>query len=167
MAIASFLTQSSHYRGNRRSLLIPTRANGQPTFGCYVPDEHTQIFHPHGIMVLTMEGDRISAITRFIDGGLLLRFSLPRTLPGSGNISADQAGFLSSKPQGREAPAGPQRQRRRHRQIHCFGTLAAFQIRSRSHQRCLAIPGKRSGAYHENVACAIRATVTVRLRHAA
>ena len=79
MAIASFLTQSSHYRGNRHTLLIPTRANGQPAFGCYVPDEHAQVFHPHGIMVLTMEGDRISAITRFIDSGLLLHFGLPRT----------------------------------------------------------------------------------------
>jgi RNA polymerase sigma-70 factor (TIGR02960 family) len=81
-AIASFLTQSSQYRGNRHTLLIPTRANGQPAFGCYVPDEHAQVFHPHGIMVLTMEGDRISAITRFIDSGLLPHFGLPRTLPG-------------------------------------------------------------------------------------
>jgi SnoaL-like domain len=81
-AIASFLTQSSQYRGNRHTLLIPTRANGQPAFGCYVPDEHAQVLHPHGIMVLTMEGDRISAITRFIDSGLLPHFGLPRTLPG-------------------------------------------------------------------------------------
>ena len=47
-----------------------------------MPDEHAQIFHPHGIMVLTMEGDRISAITRFIDNALLQQFGLPRTLPG-------------------------------------------------------------------------------------
>ena len=32
-------------------------------------------------MVLTMEGMRISAITRFIDSGLLPHFGLPRTLP--------------------------------------------------------------------------------------
>jgi hypothetical protein len=28
-----------------------------------------------------VEGDRISAITRFIDGGLAPHFGLPRTLP--------------------------------------------------------------------------------------
>ncbi|MGH3247137.1 MAG: RNA polymerase subunit sigma-70 [Trebonia sp.] len=81
-AIASFLTHSARYRGNRHTLLIPTRANGQPAFGCYVPDEHAQIFHLHGILVLTMEGDRISAITRFMDGGPMPYFGLTRTLPG-------------------------------------------------------------------------------------
>jgi hypothetical protein len=34
--------------------------------------------------VLTTAGDRISAITRFIDGGLAPHFGLPRTLPGPG-----------------------------------------------------------------------------------
>jgi RNA polymerase sigma-70 factor (TIGR02960 family) len=80
-AIASFLTQSAQYRGSRHIVLIPTRANGQPAFGCYVPDEHAPIWHWHGVMVLTMEGMRISAITRFIDSGLLPHFGLPRTLP--------------------------------------------------------------------------------------
>ena len=61
--------------------LIPTRANGQPAFGCYVPDEHAQVLHAHGVMVLTLAGDRISAVTRFIDSGLLPHFGLPRTLP--------------------------------------------------------------------------------------
>jgi RNA polymerase sigma-70 factor (ECF subfamily) len=79
-AIAGFLTQSARYRGNRHNRLIPTRANGQPAFGCYVPDEHADIHHWHGVLVLTMEGDRISAITRFIDSGLLPHFCLPRTL---------------------------------------------------------------------------------------
>jgi RNA polymerase sigma-70 factor (TIGR02960 family) len=79
-AIAGFLAQSARYRGSRNIGLIPTRANGQPAFGCYVPDEHTRILHSHGIMVLTLEGMRISAITRFIDSGLLPYFGLPRTL---------------------------------------------------------------------------------------
>jgi RNA polymerase sigma-70 factor (ECF subfamily) len=80
-AIAGFLTQSSQYRGRRHTLLVPTRANGQPAFGCYVPDEHAGICHAHGVLVLTMEGMRISAITRFVDSGLLPHFGLPRTLP--------------------------------------------------------------------------------------
>ena len=81
LAIAGFLTQSARYRGNRGTRLIPTRANGQPAFGCYVPDSRARISHLHGILVLTMEGDRICAITRFIDGGLAPHFGLPRTLP--------------------------------------------------------------------------------------
>jgi RNA polymerase sigma-70 factor (ECF subfamily) len=80
-AIASFLTQSARYRDGRRTKLIPTRANGQPAFGCYVPDSRAQLSHLHGILVLTTAGDRISAITRFIDGGLAPHFGLPRTLP--------------------------------------------------------------------------------------
>jgi RNA polymerase sigma-70 factor (ECF subfamily) len=81
-AIAGFLAQSARYRGGQHVRLIPTRANGQPAFGCYVPDEHGGICHAHGVLVLAMEGMRISAITRFIDGGLLPLFGLPRTLPG-------------------------------------------------------------------------------------
>ena len=50
-----------------RYRLVPTRANGQPAFGCYVPDEHAPVFRAHGILVLTLQGDRISAITRFVD----------------------------------------------------------------------------------------------------
>ncbi len=80
-AIGSFLASSARYRGGRRVALIPTRANGQAAFGCYVPDSRGQIAPLHGILVLTMEGDRISAITRFIDGGLAPHFGLPPTLP--------------------------------------------------------------------------------------
>jgi hypothetical protein len=32
-------------------------------------------------MVLTLEGDRISAITWFVDRGVFAGFGLPRTLP--------------------------------------------------------------------------------------
>jgi len=80
-AIAGFLTRSARYRG-APTRLIPTRANGQPAFGCYVPDQHAGIYHAHGIMVLTFAADRISAITRFTDSSVVARFGLPRTLPG-------------------------------------------------------------------------------------
>ena len=60
--------------------LIPTRANGQPAFGCYVPDAHAPIFHAHGLIVLTLAGDRISAITRFVDNSIMARFGMPRML---------------------------------------------------------------------------------------
>ncbi len=80
-AIAGFLAESARYRGSRRVRLIPTRANGQPAFARYVSDSAAQVFHLHGLVVLTMAGDRISAVTTFVDSGVAAYFGLPRTLP--------------------------------------------------------------------------------------
>jgi RNA polymerase sigma-70 factor (ECF subfamily) len=60
--------------------LVPTRANGQPAFGVYVPDPQTGLAHANGLLVATLSGSRISALTRF-DNSVLSRFGLPRTLP--------------------------------------------------------------------------------------
>jgi RNA polymerase sigma-70 factor, ECF subfamily len=79
-AIAAFLEDRASARGGRALRLVPTRANGQPAFGCYLPDTHAAIAHSYGLMVLTLEGDRISAITWFGDNSVLPRFGLPRTL---------------------------------------------------------------------------------------
>jgi RNA polymerase sigma-70 factor (ECF subfamily) len=80
-AIASFLRETANWRGGRRYRLVPTRANTQPAFGCYRDDEHTPIAHAVGLLVLTLQGDRIAAITNFIDSSVLPRFGLPRKLP--------------------------------------------------------------------------------------
>jgi RNA polymerase sigma-70 factor, ECF subfamily len=79
-AIAGFLREIERWRGGRRYRLIPTRANTQPAFGCYREDEHAPIAHATGLLVLTLEGDRIAVITNFIDSSVLPRFGLPRTL---------------------------------------------------------------------------------------
>jgi hypothetical protein len=79
-AIAAFLDSRTRLRGGRTLRLVPTRANGQPAFGCYLPDPHTAIAHSYGFMVITLEGDRISAITWFGDNSVLPWFGLPRTL---------------------------------------------------------------------------------------
>jgi RNA polymerase sigma-70 factor (TIGR02960 family) len=79
-AIAGFLREIERWRGGRRYRLIPTRANTQPAFGCYRHDEHAPIAHATGLLVLTLEGDRIAVITNFIDSSVLPRFGLPRTL---------------------------------------------------------------------------------------
>jgi RNA polymerase sigma-70 factor (TIGR02960 family) len=63
--------------------LVPIRANGQPAFGCYVEDAHGAIARPWSLIVLTLEGDAIAAITRFGDTGVFPHFGLPRTLPVS------------------------------------------------------------------------------------
>jgi RNA polymerase sigma-70 factor, ECF subfamily len=76
-AIAGFLRDSFRWRGSRRHWLIPVRANGQPAFGRYLEDAHAPVFHAHGLIVLTLEGDRISAITGFVDSSITARFGLP------------------------------------------------------------------------------------------
>jgi RNA polymerase sigma-70 factor (TIGR02960 family) len=60
--------------------LVATRANGQPAFAYYLKDPHCDIARCNGLFVLTIEGDRIAAITRFGDTGILPHFGLPRTL---------------------------------------------------------------------------------------
>ena len=57
------------------------RANTQPAFGCYLPDTYAEIARPYGLIVLTLEGDAIAAITWFADTGVFRHFGLPRTLP--------------------------------------------------------------------------------------
>ena len=104
-AIGGFLRDCARWRGDRRQRLIPTRANGQPAFACYCQDgaiqnsatqdsatqnsatqnsaaqnRATPVFRAHGLIVLTLEGEQICAITRFLDNGVLRPFGLPRTL---------------------------------------------------------------------------------------
>jgi RNA polymerase sigma-70 factor (ECF subfamily) len=76
-AIAEFLTVSGAWRGPRRLLLVPTRANTQPAFGCYLAEVDQPVARPAGLIVLTLSGGRIRGITRFFDNDLLDRFGLP------------------------------------------------------------------------------------------
>jgi hypothetical protein len=68
-------------QGRRRNRIVATRANGQPAFGLYVRDPAGRAFHAMGLLVVTLAGDEVSAITRF-DNSVLPRFGLPRKLPG-------------------------------------------------------------------------------------
>ena len=75
--------------GRRRASLrragrpLPARAAGarQPAFGVYIRDPHAPIAHATGILVLTLAGSQISAMTGFLGTGALRIFGLPRTLP--------------------------------------------------------------------------------------
>ena len=77
-AIGAFLRDRTVRRG--APLLVPTRANGQPAFGCYFPSPQTEIARPYAMLVLTLEADRISAITWFGDSSVFPHFGLPRLL---------------------------------------------------------------------------------------
>ena len=79
-AIGRFLSTVPAGGALERFRLVPTRANGQPAFGCYIRDEHAPIAHAYGLMVLTLSGDRIAAITGFPDTSVFASFGLPRTL---------------------------------------------------------------------------------------
>jgi RNA polymerase sigma-70 factor (ECF subfamily) len=63
-----------------RFRLVPTRANGQPAFGCYLTDPHTPIAHAYGLMVLTLRGDRVAGLAGFADSAVFAAFGLPRVL---------------------------------------------------------------------------------------
>jgi RNA polymerase sigma-70 factor (ECF subfamily) len=78
-AIARFFL-SHRWWGAAPVRLVPTRANGQPAFGYYLREPGSAIAHARGVMVLTLAGDQISALTRFGDTGLFPLFGLPRTL---------------------------------------------------------------------------------------
>ena len=64
----------------QRFKLVPTRANGQPAFGCYLrmPDGPLRAY---GFMVLTLGDRQVTAITGFPDTSVFAGFGLPRTLP--------------------------------------------------------------------------------------
>jgi len=71
LAARFFISSFSRARYRRR--LIATRANGQPAFGLYLLDPHTPVLHANGLLVLTLTGDQINAITRF-DNSVLPSF---------------------------------------------------------------------------------------------
>jgi RNA polymerase sigma-70 factor (ECF subfamily) len=77
--VARFLAATG-LRAGRRSRIVPVRANGQPAFGLYAQDPQAGIFHAAGLLVLTLTGDSICAMTGF-DTSTLAHFGLPRTLP--------------------------------------------------------------------------------------
>jgi RNA polymerase sigma-70 factor (TIGR02960 family) len=78
--IAAFLSDRTRRRDDRALRLVPARANGQPAFGCYLPDAQAANARAYALFVLTLEGDRISAITWFGDPSIFPRFGLPGAL---------------------------------------------------------------------------------------
>ena len=61
---AEFLTATA-FRPGWTARLIPARANGQPAFGFYVRDPDTGSYYTVGLIVLTLSGTKVAAMTRF------------------------------------------------------------------------------------------------------
>jgi ketosteroid isomerase-like protein len=64
------------FRHGRTYRLIATRANGQLAFGAYLRGPRAEAALANGLLVLTLTGSRIRAMTRFGDS-VLPRFGLP------------------------------------------------------------------------------------------
>jgi RNA polymerase sigma-70 factor (TIGR02960 family) len=78
LAICDFFTAMESLVGAR---LLPTRANGQPAFGYYADDALGRACGGYALLVLTVDGARVSRITAFsARTGLLARFGLPPAL---------------------------------------------------------------------------------------
>ena len=69
------------FRGGRRFSLAPTRANGQPAFGAYVPSA-SGVPQGVGVIAISLSGERICALT-FFEQSALAWFGLPLSLPTS------------------------------------------------------------------------------------
>jgi RNA polymerase sigma-70 factor (ECF subfamily) len=82
-AIVEFLQQRRFWGPNLT--LLPTRANDQPAFVYYLPGVTDQVPRASGVIVLTVTGDHVSAITRFGGRDVIARFGLPLSLPGTPN----------------------------------------------------------------------------------
>jgi RNA polymerase sigma-70 factor (ECF subfamily) len=80
--IAAFLHHvASRRRAGGQTILVPTRANGQPAFGHYMLEPGSDTAYGTGVFVLTVTADGISMITRFGGSELVTQFGLPATLP--------------------------------------------------------------------------------------
>jgi RNA polymerase sigma-70 factor (ECF subfamily) len=77
-AVARFYAAVFH--SGRAYDLVPIRANRQLAFGAYLRADTSGIRHGAGLLVLTLAGGRICALTRF-DNDMLPLFGLPRSLP--------------------------------------------------------------------------------------
>jgi RNA polymerase sigma-70 factor, ECF subfamily len=78
-AITGFL---EHGPMRRRWRHLATHANGQLAVGCYMWDDDAGTYAAQVIDVLTLRGDRIEAITAFVDAELFASFGLPAEHPG-------------------------------------------------------------------------------------
>jgi RNA polymerase sigma-70 factor (TIGR02960 family) len=86
--VARFLAAVVFPDGNRFRL-IPVRANGQPAFGMYLRTPGSEHAQGNGVMVFTLAGGTISALTRF-DTAVLPRFGLPAALPAAGSLLGER-----------------------------------------------------------------------------
>jgi RNA polymerase sigma-70 factor (TIGR02960 family) len=77
-AAARFFAIVVAARAGRR--VVQTKSNGQPALAIYSRDATGDVFRATSLLVVTLAGRRVAAITRF-DTSVLQHFGLPRILP--------------------------------------------------------------------------------------
>jgi RNA polymerase sigma-70 factor, ECF subfamily len=60
---------------------LPARASGQAAVGCYMWDPERRAYVATVLDVLTLRGDRVAAVTAFVDGTIFGSFGLPDEVP--------------------------------------------------------------------------------------
>lgn len=92
-----FLGRGIACRGSR---LVPTSANGLPAFGQYRPGAPGEPHRPWSLVVLELDGERITAMNHFLDTATLFpRFGLPPELPAPAPVGrADDPGLAAASP---------------------------------------------------------------------
>ena len=75
--VHAILTALFDYRTGQPSRLLQTRANGQPAYGVYRIDPSLGLASPTGLLLLSLTGRQIAALTWFIGSGALAPFGLP------------------------------------------------------------------------------------------
>ncbi len=61
----------------RRFLLKPTSAGGQPAFILYKADKSNPVFHAHGVQVVWAGRDEVHSVVTFLQPGLVTGFGFP------------------------------------------------------------------------------------------
>jgi hypothetical protein len=79
-AIASFLWHRFEIQGHPLRV-VTTRANTQPAFGCYFQGGSADVARPNGLLVLTLAGQQLSALSWFADTTGFALFGLTAVLP--------------------------------------------------------------------------------------
>ena len=91
--IAAFLDYRAEVRGAPLEVR-PTRANGQPAFGCYLRSR------AWGMLALTLSGEQIAELTFFSDPSLVGRFGLPRRISARSPVDRLESGEQHVEPEG-------------------------------------------------------------------
>ena len=79
-AIIDFLSTAPADGHPEKIRLVPVRSNRQPATAAYIADPEDGGYQFYGLMVFSMEGDAISAITGFPDSDISNYFDLPSWL---------------------------------------------------------------------------------------
>ncbi|HLI61394.1 MAG TPA: RNA polymerase subunit sigma-70 [Solirubrobacteraceae bacterium] len=75
--IAAMLRAITKFRAGQRHHLLATRANGQPAFGTYRIDPVNRRVEPGGLLILSLAGSEVGALTWFIGAQQLAGVGLP------------------------------------------------------------------------------------------